>query len=90
MVVCKCSNCNKTFEYDYRISICDECLTKYKKDLSVLTFAHRDECWSGENPLKETLKPIVPEELTESEIISQNEQIELKQVLESDCKGEKE
>jgi Zn finger protein HypA/HybF involved in hydrogenase expression len=29
-VKCKCSDCKVEFEYDYKISICDECLNKYK------------------------------------------------------------
>jgi len=30
LVICKCADCGIEFEYDYKVSICDECLTKYK------------------------------------------------------------
>ena len=30
MTKCKCSDCKMEFDYDYKISICDECLAKYK------------------------------------------------------------
>lgn len=29
-VKCKCMDCKCEFEYDYKVSICDECLAKYK------------------------------------------------------------
>jgi len=30
MIKCKCADCKIEFEYDYKISICDDCLKKYK------------------------------------------------------------
>lgn len=31
---CKCNDCGIEFEYDYKVSICDKCLAKYKSTLN--------------------------------------------------------
>jgi len=35
MKQCKCKDCGIEFEYEFEISICDNCLDKYKKKESV-------------------------------------------------------
>lgn len=83
MYKCVCKDCKKEFDWEYKVSICDDCLEKYKQLPSCLIYAKCDEVWKeGENPFKDTekmdyFKGATAEELDEiSQVIATNQFID--------------